>query len=47
MEIRRFIVEDKVVLFRVFFSATRTVASRDYTAEQIEAWAPEDLSKGL
>lgn len=47
MEIRRFIVGDEAALLRVFFSAIRTVASRDYAAEQIEAWAPEDLSKAL
>ena len=47
MKIRRFIVGDEAALFRVFFSAIRTVASRDYSAEQIEAWAPVNPSKDL
>src|SRR3546814_645367 len=47
MKIRRFIVGDEAALFRVFFSAIRTVAAKDYTTEQIEAWAPEDFSQDL
>lgn len=42
MEIRRFIEGEETSLFRVFFSAVHQVASRDYTPEQVAAWAPED-----
>ena len=42
MEIRRFIEGEEASLFRVFFSAIHQVASRDYTPEQVAAWATED-----
>ncbi|CAL62586.1 Putative acetyltransferase [Herminiimonas arsenicoxydans] len=47
MEIRRFKTGDEPALFRVFFSAIHVIASRDYTREQIEAWAPADLDPKL
>lgn len=47
MEIRRFRVGDEIALFRVFYSAIHEVASRDYTRDQIEAWAPADLDQAL
>jgi putative acetyltransferase len=31
----------------VYYSAIHTVACRDYTSEQIEAWAPRDLDPDL
>lgn len=34
-------------MFRVYFTAIRNTASRDYTPEQIEAWAPQDLDATL
>jgi putative acetyltransferase len=43
MLIRRFREGDEPALFRVFSSSIRTIASRDYTPEQVEAWAPEDV----
>ncbi|MGJ7579232.1 hypothetical protein ACSFA3_03520 [Variovorax sp. RHLX14] len=43
MEIRRFVEGEEASLFRVFFSAVHRVASRDYTQEQVAAWAPEDM----
>ncbi len=39
MKIRRFRIGDEAALFRVYFSAIHDVASRDYTPEQVEAWA--------
>jgi putative acetyltransferase len=42
MEIRRFRTGDESALFQVFLSAVRVIASRDYTAAQIEAWAQAD-----
>jgi putative acetyltransferase len=30
-------------LFEIYFSAIHLVASHDYTAEQIQAWAPRNL----
>ena len=47
MEIRRFQVGDEIALFRVFLSAVHEVASRDYTREQIQAWAPADIDLNL
>uniref|UniRef100_UPI0035AE8577 GNAT family N-acetyltransferase n=1 Tax=Hylemonella sp. TaxID=2066020 RepID=UPI0035AE8577 len=43
MEIRRFRFGDEVTLFGVFFTAVHEVAARDYSPEQIDAWAPVDL----
>lgn len=34
-------------LFQVFYSAIHEIASRDYTVDQIEAWAPADLDEAL
>lgn len=42
MEIRRFRIGDERALFQVFLSAVYDIASRDYTAAQIEAWAQAD-----
>jgi putative acetyltransferase len=43
MLIRRFRAGDEAALFQVFFSAIHKIAARDYTPEQIEAWAPGDV----
>ena len=40
MLIRPFAVGDEAALYAVFFSAIHDVASRDYTAAQVDAWAP-------
>lgn len=42
MEIRRFRVGDESALFQVFLSSIYDIASRDYTATQLEAWAQAD-----
>lgn len=47
MQIRRFRMGDEPALFGVFFSAIHEIASRDYTQEQINAWAPADLDGAL
>lgn len=47
MEIRRFRIGDEAALLHVYFTAIHGVASRDYTREQIEAWAPQDLEIGV
>ena len=47
MEIRRFRPGDEAALFNVYFMAIHAVASRDYSPEQIEAWAPADLDANL
>ncbi|WP_369825877.1 hypothetical protein [Achromobacter sp. HZ34] len=41
MRIRRFRLGDEPALFQVFHSAIHLIAARDYTPEQIEAWAPD------
>lgn len=45
--IRRFRIGDEIALFHVFYSAIHDIASRDYTHDQIEAWAPADLDPKL
>jgi len=47
MDIRRFRSGDETALFHVFYSAIHGIASRDYTRDQIEAWAPADLDPNL
>lgn len=43
MEIRRVKRGEEVALFHVFFKAVHEVAARDYSPEQLDAWAPADL----
>jgi putative acetyltransferase len=47
MLIRRFQSGEAPALFEVYYSAIHLAASRDYTPEQIKAWAPADLDKDL
>lgn len=47
MIIRQFKNGDEIALFRVFFSAVHEIASRDYTREQVEAWASTDIDQEL
>ncbi len=47
MVIRRFRLGDEMALFRVFFSAVHEIASRDYTGEQVNAWASADTDSEL
>jgi len=47
MKIRRFRSGDEAALFRVYFTAIHDIASRDYSPEQIQAWAPPDLDMDL
>lgn len=42
--IRRYREGEEPALFDVYYSAIHLVASRDYTSQQIEAWAPRDLN---
>ena len=43
VHIRRYNPGEELALFEVYYSAIHLVASRDYTPEQIQAWAPKDL----
>jgi putative acetyltransferase len=45
MRIRPFRAGDELALREVFYSAVHEVASRDYTVEQIEAWAPASFDR--
>lgn len=47
VQIRNFRRGDEPALFAVYHSAIHQIASRDYSAEQIQAWAPDDLDAGL
>ena len=44
MNVRLLKAGDEGALLAVFRSAIHQIASRDYSAEQVEAWAPSDLS---
>jgi len=46
LRIRPFRRGDEAALFHVFHSAVHRVAARDYTPEQLRAWAPDDLDSG-
>lgn len=43
MDIRRFEIGDEGSLRRVFHSAIHLIASQNYSQQQIEAWAPDDV----
>jgi putative acetyltransferase len=47
MLIRPFRLGDETALHAVFLSAVHGLASKDYTAEQIQAWAPQDIDQEL
>ncbi len=47
MLIRTFRVGDEPGLHEVFHSAIHDIAIKDYTAEQVNAWAPESLDPAL
>jgi putative acetyltransferase len=47
MQIREFRCGDEPALHAIFHSAIHAIACRDYTAEQINAWAPDDLDQTL
>jgi putative acetyltransferase len=47
IHIRRYRPGEEGSLFDVYFTAIHLVASRDYTAEQVQAWAPPDLDMAL
>ncbi len=43
VHIRRYREAEVMALFEIYYSAIHLVASRDYTPEQVEAWAPRSL----
>jgi putative acetyltransferase len=45
--IRRYEPGEEASLFDIYFTAIHLVASRDYTVEQVQAWAPRDLDAVL
>lgn len=47
MQIRPFRPGDEPALFAVFHSAVHGLASTNYTPEQIQAWAPQDLDRNI
>ena len=47
LHIRRHKEGEESALFDVYHSAVHLIASRDYTPEQIQAWAPADLDPVL
>lgn len=47
VHIRRYVPGEEGLLFDVYFTAIHLIASQDYTAEQIEAWAPRSLEAAM
>ena len=47
MHIREFQLGDEAGLYTVFLSAIHELASKDYSPEQIEAWAPASFNPEL
>ena len=47
VQIRRYEPGEERARFEVYYSAIHLTASRDYTSEQIQAWAPRDLDMNL
>jgi putative acetyltransferase len=47
VHIRRYAPGEEAPLFDVYFTAIHLVASHDYSAEQIEAWAPRSLDMAI
>jgi putative acetyltransferase len=47
MNIRRFQPGEELALFEVYYSAIHLIASNDYSAEQVNAWAPTALDRDL
>lgn len=45
MIVRRATPEDAPCLLRLFYGTVHAVNSRDYSQEQVDAWAPPDMSK--
>jgi putative acetyltransferase len=46
-QIRRYKPGEERALFEVYYSAIHLMATRDYTPEQIQAWAPKELDMNL
>jgi putative acetyltransferase len=47
MHIRRFNPGEEPALFDIYYSAIHLIAIRDYTEEQVNAWAPSNPDKEL
>lgn len=47
MHLRRFQLGDESALFDVYFSAIHKIAIRDYTTDQVNAWAPKNVDQDL
>lgn len=47
MPVRRYRAGDEDALWRVYHSAIHIIAARDYTQEQVDAWAPGSVDPDL
>lgn len=47
IDIRTYRLGDEAALYRVHYSAIHRIASRNYSEEQIQAWAPQDFDAKL
>lgn len=42
LKIRKFQIGDELALRKLFYTTIRTINVRDYSAEQVKAWAPDE-----
>lgn len=47
MNVRRFQYGEEATLWRLFYETIHTVNARDYTPEQLDAWAPQQIDHRL
>lgn len=47
IQIRMYRLGDEEALYKVHYSAIHKIASRDYSEEQIQAWAPREVDADL
>ncbi|SFC79765.1 GNAT family N-acetyltransferase [Pseudoalteromonas denitrificans] len=47
IKIRAFKISDAVKLHTIFFNTVRNINIKDYTQQQVEAWAPEQYDHAL
>ena len=45
MRVRPYAAADLDTLVALFCASVRTIARRDYTLEQVQAWAPDEISR--
>lgn len=47
MLIRPYVPGEEIALLKIFQSSVRSLAARDYTPQQIDAWSPQDYTEDM